>query len=75
MTPRAAATLGLRLEAPGAIPNAVALRGVISDDELDALRERNARRLEAAQERLGEKWLLARPGARRIANHIAGRLE
>ena len=35
--------------------------GVVSADDLDALRERNARRLREAQERLGDKWLLARP--------------
>lgn len=74
MTPGAAAKLGLRMEAPGAIPNAVALRGVITDDEIEALRERNAARLAAAQERLGERWLLARPRARRV-DHMAGRLE
>lgn len=75
MSPAALAKLGVRLEAPGATPLADILRGVISDDELDALRERNAARLAAAQERLGERWLLARPRARRIANHITGRLE
>ena len=61
MTPRAASTLGLRMEAPGATPLADILRGVITDDEIEALRERNAARLAAAQERLGERWLLARP--------------
>jgi len=61
MSPAALARIGVRLEAPGAIPNTDALRGVVSDDDLKALRERNARRLTAAQERLGERWLLARP--------------
>ena len=61
MSPAALARIGLRLEAPGAIPNADALRGVVSDDDLEALRERNARRLLAEQERLGERWLVARP--------------
>lgn len=53
--------LGLRLEAPGATPNAEILRGVISDEEIEALRQRNAVRLRAAQESLGERWLIARP--------------
>ena len=61
MTPRTAAAIGLRMEAPGATPLADILRGVISDDEIEALRERNAARLREAQERLGERWLLARP--------------
>lgn len=61
MSLAALARIGLRLEAPGAIPNTDALRGVVSDDDLQALRERNARRLAVAQEKLGERWLLARP--------------
>lgn len=61
MSPAALARIGVRLEAPGAIPNTDTLRGVVSDEDIKALRERNARRLTAAQERLGERWLLARP--------------
>lgn len=61
MSPAALARIGLRLEAPGAIPNTDTLRGVITEEDLEALRERNAIRLAAEQERLGEKWLIARP--------------
>ncbi|MBP6777297.1 MAG: hypothetical protein KA151_08590 [Piscinibacter sp.] len=53
-----AQTLGLRLEAPGATPNAEILRGVISDEEIEALRERNAARLIAEQKRLGSRWVM-----------------
>ena len=61
MNRSALANIGVRLEAPGATPHTEALRGVASADDLDAPRERNARRLREAQEQLGDKWLLARP--------------
>lgn len=34
------------------------LRGVITDQDLAALRERNAQRIAAASEQLGERWVL-----------------
>lgn len=58
MNDAAAHKLGLRLEAPGATPNADILRGVISDEEIEALRERNAARLIAEQKRLGSRWVM-----------------
>lgn len=46
-----------------ALAHTHALRGVMSDADIEALRERNAIRLRAEQERLGDRWVLA--GTRR----------
>lgn len=46
-----------------ALAHTHALRGVMSDADIEALRERNAARLRAEQERLGDRWVLA--GTRR----------
>jgi hypothetical protein len=43
----------------GAQPGA--LRGVVSDELMGQLRERNAQRVRRAIEELGPKWLLAEP--------------
>lgn len=47
----------LRYETPGAKPLADTLLGVIDDDMLQALRERNAARAEAARIALGDRWI------------------
>lgn len=39
--------------------NLILLHGVMSDEDIEALRERNAIRLRAEQERLGDRWVLA----------------
>ncbi len=44
-------------------PNLNLPRGVMSDADIEALRERNAARLRAEQERLGDRWVMA--GTRR----------
>ncbi len=42
-----------------ALAHTHALRGVMSDADIEALRERNAARLRAEQERLGDRWVMA----------------
>lgn len=51
----------IRYEKPGAKLLAEVFRGVVSDEELEALRQRNAERLRQAKIALGAKWLLAVP--------------
>lgn len=57
------ASIGIRYESPGAVD---VLTGVMADADIDALRERNAKRLEAAQRALGDRWLLARRVERKL---------
>lgn len=49
----------IRYETPGATRYTDILRGVVDDEALKALRERNAARLAEAQAALGPTWLLA----------------
>lgn len=55
----------IRYETPGATRYSELLRGVVDDEALKALRERNATRLLEAQARLGDRWLLAQQVARK----------
>lgn len=55
----------IRYETPGATRYTDILRGVVDDESMKALRERNAQRLLEAQARLGDRWLLAQQVARK----------
>lgn len=57
----------LRYETPGAKPLTDLLRGVLDDDAVQALRERNAQRVAQAKAALGDRWIGAKPVTRRDA--------
>ncbi len=40
---------------------AAPLNGVLTDEQIEQMRQRNQVRLQAAQEGLGSKWLVAQP--------------
>lgn len=57
-----------RVRDVAALAHTHVLHRVMSEDDIEALRERNAIRLRAEQERLGDRWVLAGTRPAKVAD-------